>query len=281
MTVSKFKNENASVTVYLEGPKWNKKPAATFGNFTVKTNAAGREILIEAIEFVRANGITQIIGPMNGDTWHSYRFVTESDDSAPYLLEPKNRPEEVEIFKSAGFVEISKYFSARVALINTTKNTLAQSENLTVEAWDGSNPEELFAQVYELSSQAFSKNAFYKPIAEDEFMKMYLPMVPMMKRELIFFVRDETESLVGFLFGIPNYSQGPQTKTVILKTYASLVRGAGQLLAHSFHKAAFECGYNTAIHALIHDDNQSAQRSALEGATVFRRYGLFGLKLHE
>jgi hypothetical protein len=34
-----------------------------------------------------------------------------------------------------------------------------------------------------------------------------------------------------------------------------------------------------AIHALIHDDNLSALRSATEGAHVFRRYGLYGLRL--
>ena len=78
---------------------------------------------------------------------------------------------------------------------------------------------------------------------------------------------------------IPNYAEGPAAKSAILKTYASLERGAGQHLAHAFHTAALAMGFTTAIHALIHDDNESARRSAAEGATIFRRYELLGLRL--
>lgn len=59
------------------------------------------------------------------------------------------------------------------------------------------------------------------------------------------------------------------------------MKGAGKHLAYTFHKAATSEGVHTAIHALIHEDNLSALRSASEGAVVFRRYGLFGLKLYE
>jgi len=60
-----------------------------------------------------------------------------------------------------------------------------------------------------------------------------------------------------------------------------LQKGAGQRLAHAFHSAARDLGYETAIHALIHDDNLSALRSAAEGAEIFRRYGLFGKRLDD
>ena len=38
-------------------------------------------------------------------------------------------------------------------------------------------------------------------------------------------------------------------------------------------------GFETAIHALMHDDNLSAVRSGLNGADVFRRYALMGRAL--
>jgi hypothetical protein len=150
---------------------------------------------------------------------------------------------------------------------------------LQVEQWDGADPEELFQQVYGLSIAAFEKNAFYKPVLLDIFLQMYMPVVPVMKKELIFFARDPQGRLAGFLFGIPNYNEGPTPKSVILKTYASLQKGAGHLLTHAFHKTARELGFETAIHALIHDDNLSAARSEAEGAEIFRRYALYGLRL--
>jgi len=184
------------------------------------------------------------------------------------------------VFRSAGFAEISRYFSARVPLKETTGPTPPETDGLDVDEWDGSDPEALFRQVFALSRRASRNNAFYKPISEVAFLARYMPVVPMMKRELILFARRSDGSLAGFLFGIPNYAEGPNPKSAILKTYASLEPGAGRLLAYGFHKAAFRLGYENAIHALIHDNNTSANRSAAEGATIFRRYTLLGRKLN-
>ncbi|NHF73180.1 hypothetical protein [Paracoccus xiamenensis] len=271
--------EGARVTLYPDGPDWQGAPAATLGNFSSKDAAGGRVVLAQALTQARALGIRQLIGPMEGDTWHSYRFITESDDSPPFLLEPTNKPHEPALFTEAGFQPIGRYFSARVALNQTADNPPPAPEGFTITPWSGADPEALFGQVFDLSVEAFSRNAFYKPISRQAFLAMYMPVVPLMKRELIFFATTPKGRLMGFLFGIPNYAEGPQTKTVILKTYASLMPGAGRHLAHAFHSAARALGYDTAIHALIHEDNLSALRSAVEGAQVFRRYTLFGLRL--
>ena len=108
---------------------------------------------------------------------------------------------------------------------------------------------------------------------------MYLPVVPLLKQDLILFARDSTGALVGFLFGIPNYAEGPAPKSVILKTYASSQKGAGHWLSYQFYVNAKALGFETAIHALMHDDNLSAVRSGLNGADVFRRYALMGRAL--
>ena len=127
----------------------------------------------------------------------------------------------------------------------------------------------------------FSRNAFYKPISEADFLAMYMPIVPMLKKELIFFARRPDGELAGFLFAIPNYAEGPQSKTVIVKTYASLQRGAGGHLLYACEKAARALGYETAIHALMHESNDSTERSAADGAHIFRRYELLGLRLDD
>lgn len=281
MTPQQFKTEDATVTVYLDGPAWDGAATATLGKFSCKNSDAGAAILAQACDYIREQGISRVIGPMDGDTWHSYRFVTQTDGRPAFLLEPQNAAGAVAVFDAAGFAQISGYFSASVPLAQTAGVTPQTSADLTIEHWDGNAPETLFAQVYGLSMAAFAKNAFYKPISLETFLQMYMPVVPVMKKELIFFARDPAGQLAGFLFGIPNYNEGPDPKSVILKTYASLQKGAGQRLAHAFHSAACDLGYETAIHALIHDDNLSALRSAAEGAEIFRRYGLFGKRLDD
>lgn len=279
MTPTVFRTEDAKVSVYLDAPDWSGERAASFGQFSCRSADAGADVLSSAIAYVKTNDLRRIIGPMDGDTWHSYRFVTQTDDSPAFMLEPTHSDLPVEVCKAAGFEPISEYFSARVSLDETAGSTPPDVQDLYVEQWDGKDPEELFQQVYGLSIAAFSKNAFYKPVTLDVFLQMYMPVLPVLKKELIFFARTPTGKLAGFLFAIPNYAEGPTPKTVILKTYASLQKGAGQLLAHAFHTSARDLGYETAIHALIHNDNLSAVRSAAEGAQVFRRYTLFGLNL--
>ena len=150
---------------------------------------------------------------------------------------------------------------------------------MTVETWDGSAPEALFTQVHALSCAAFSRNLFYKPIDLAAFLPMYMPFVPMMKRELVFFARDGAGVLVGFLFGMPNYADGPKPASAILKTYASLQKGAGHAMITRFHRTARHMGFTTIVHALMHEDNLSALRSDSHGAQLFRRYALMGRRL--
>ncbi len=278
MTEHVFESDRAKARVYLNGPRWDDAPTATLGQFRCKDAEAGRQIVDDALAFIRDSGVRQVIGPMDGDTWHSYRYVTETDGSPAFMLEPPEHPLCRQVLDHAGFKQIGSYFSARVSLPQAKQTKPDDTSAFAVEAWDGTEPETLFHQVFDLSMEAFSRNAYFKPITREAFLAMYVPLVPMLKRELIFFARRTDGTLAGFLFGVPNYAEGPMSKTAILKTYASLEKGAGRHLAYAFHTAAAEAGYDTAIHALIHDDNLSALRSATEGAHVFRRYGLFGLR---
>lgn len=278
MTVETLKTDGAALTIHMDGPDWDGAPAATLGNVSFKSPQAGAELLQQALLRVRDAGFDRVLGPMAGDTWHSYRFISESDDTPAFLMEPANRPHEPQIFASAGFKPIARYFSARMSLATYDPTPLPAPADFTIEPWDGNDPDALFREVFALSSQAFAGNAFYTPITEPAFLEMYKLVIPMLKRELIFFARRPDGTLAGFLFAIPNYAEGLDTKTVILKTYASFLPGAGRHMVHACHSAARAMGFETMIHALIHDDNRSAERSRQEGGQVFRRYELLGLK---
>lgn len=278
MTVETLKTDGAAVTIHMDGPDWDGAPAATFGNISFKSPQAGEALLQQALVRVREAGFDRVLGPMAGDTWHSYRFVSESDDTPAFLMEPTNRPHEPLIFAAAGFRPVARYFSARMSLTTGESATLPAPAGFSVEAWDGKDPDTLFREVFALSSAAFSGNAFFTPISEAAFLDMYKPVIPMLRRELIFFARRPDGTLAGFLFAIPNYAEGLATKTVVLKTYASFMPGAGRHMVHACYSAARAMGFETVIHALIHDDNRSAERSRQEGGQVFRRYELLGLK---
>lgn len=274
-----FAREGASLSIYRDAPSWDEKRTAAIGAFKTGTPDAGASLLREAATLLKAEGFDAAIGPMDGDTWRSYRSVTQSDGSPPFLMEPVSDPHDVAAFEAAGFDVISGYVSTRVETETAIRERRSSRVGLDIVHWDGASPEDFFGEVYDFSVAGFARNRFYKPITREEFLGMYTPYVAFLKPELILFARRTGGELVGFLFGIPDYAQGPQTKTAILKTYASSVFGAGHLLADTFHRNALACGYTTTIHALMHEDNIALQRSRKLGGTIFRRYSLFGLEL--
>ena len=273
-----LEKDNAKLVLYRDASDWD-GPAMAVAKFRFPSVEAGAAVLQEAAELARAAGAKGIVGPMEGDTWHAYRVVSESDGRAPFLMEPTSGRHDLAALEAAGFNRIGSYFSATVPLAEVARPVPEARNGLMVNAWDGSDPEALFTEVHRLSCEAFRSNPFYKDIALDNFLAMYMPVVPLLKRELILFARNETGALVGFLFGIPNYAEGPAPASAILKTYASLQKGAGFALSSRFYAAAQALGHTTAIHALMHDDNLSALRSAANGAEVFRRYALMGKRL--
>jgi len=272
--------DGAKLTLFMDAPDWPEVGRAmAIGKCTFESAKAGVALIAQACDIARAEGAKGLIGPMDGDTWHSYRLVSQTDGTPPFLMEPPGDAVQAQAFTQAGFEAISHYASARVPLEQVPDTLPAPPDGMQLTQWDGTDPEALFAQVHAVSKQAFSKNPFYKDITREDFLAMYMPMVPLLKPELIWFARDSSDGLVGFLFGIPNYAEGPQSQTAILKTYASLAKGAGYALSQRFYHAAKALGHTTAIHALMHDDNLSADRSDTNGADIFRRYALYGKRL--
>lgn len=271
---------DARLTLYRDAPSWGEMTRTmAVGQFSCATAEGGADLLEQVAQQARKDGAEALIGPMDGDTWHSYRLITETDGSKPFLMEPSSKPHDIAAFKQAGFETVGSYFSASAPLAGIPTNAPRETGEFQIETWDGTAPEALFTQVHALSCEAFAKNPFYKPIDLKAFLAMYMPVVPLLKQQLILFARAKDSALVGFLFGIPNYAEGAQPSAVILKTYASLRKGAGHALSAQFYRASKELGYQTALHALMHDDNLSAIRSGLNGAEVFRRYALMGRRL--
>lgn len=275
-----FTRDGARVSLFPEAPSWDGARTMAVGKFSCDTAANGAAVLAEAEAAARKAGAGRLLGPMDGTTWNSYRLVVESDGTPPFMMEPSSGPADLAAFEAAGFAPVAQYFSSRVSLADM-QNPPPLMRKFHIETWDGTDPEAHFGQVFELSLEAFSRNAFYTPISREAFLGMYMPFVPVLRPEFVLFARDEAGALAGFLFAIPNYGAGNPPDAVILKTYASLQPGAGQALASVFHDTARAAGFTTAIHALIHETNASGRRSARLGAEVFRRYALLGKRLDD
>jgi hypothetical protein len=279
MSSEPIAHPGALARLYRSAPSLDGLRTAAIGGFRCESTEAGAALLGEICGRLKARGFGAVLGPMDGDTWHSYRLVIKGDGSAPFLLEPTSGAHDLSAFAQAGFEEVGRYFSARVPLDRELAPLPAPPAGIAIKTWNGADPEGCFAEVHALSCEAFARNAFYTPISRAAFLAMYMPLVPMLRPELLLLARDGAGRLQGFFFAIPNYQEGRAPSSVIMKTYASRVPGLGHAMLARAHGAAREMGFAQAIHALIHDQNRSADRSRREGATPFRHYALMGRRL--
>jgi hypothetical protein len=271
----RFGKAGASALVWRDAPSWDGRRTAAVGGFACASAAEGVALLDEIARRLAGEGYGAVIGPMDGDTWHRYRVVIESDGSPPFALEPVSGAHDRTAFAEAGFVPISEYVSTRGALHDSVGAAPAAMPDIAVAAWDGSNADRFIDQLFELSLADFSRNRFFKAITRQAFLELYAPVLPLIDPAHVLFAHGP-DGLAGFLFGLPDRLEGAQPRTVILKTYASRRRGVGHLLADTFHRRALALGFTHVIHALMHVDNVSRGRSARHATSVFRRYALMG-----
>jgi len=266
--------------LYRDAPSFEGRKTAAIGGFHCESPASGAALLAQAGDMLRSEGFDAVLGPMDGDTWHNYRLVTESDGSPPFVLEPVSGPHDQAAFAASGFTPVSVYVSTRARLDDAIGPAPPiRRDDVTVAAWDGRDTEALIGKLFAMSTTSFGERPYFKPITKAEFLKLYEPVLPLLDPRLVLFARDGAGDLVGFLFGLANRLEGDKPHTVILKTYASARRGVGHLLADTFHRVARDLGFVDVIHALMHVDNLSLDRSRQHAARIFRRYALMGQRL--
>lgn len=270
--------DGAELAIFRDGPSLDGARTAALGAFACETPEAGARLIREAMEQLKAEGLEAVLGPMDGSTWGKHRLVVESDGRPPFLMEPQNPAQYVDAFEQSGLKIVSRYVSA-VRPADVAVSGSESPKGLRLRDFDPGKAEEELTRIHALSLEAFAANIFYQPISLEAFLASYRPVLKAVDPELVLLAEDEAGELKAFLFAIPNLVEGPKPTSVILKTYASRVKGGGSMLANAFHERAKKRGYSDVIHALMHESNLSATHSGNTGGHVFRRYALWGGQL--
>jgi len=260
------------------------------GHYAVQDGDAHR-LLDHACQQLAKQGCTMAVAPIDGNTWRRYRLLSERGDEPIFFLEPDNPDEWCDQFRAQGFTTLAHYSSA-VNLDLTQQDPRLERvakrlEGLGVKVRSlnlqqfGSELE----KIYRLCLISFRQNFLYTPIAFTEFAAQYSQILPHLQPELVLMAEQE-DRLVGFLFAIPDLLQakrGEKINTVIIKTVAVLpdrqYAGLGNFLVAQCQAIAHQRGYRRAIHALMHDANNSRNLSRHYAQTI-RGYTLFAKRLN-
>ena len=286
-------NIGGSLHLWHNRPDYNGRKTSYIGNVNIheKYRKNEEQLFNKVFEELKKEGIETIIGPLNGTTWNTYRYVTEKGNGRPFLLEPWNEDYSVSLFEKLGFKHLARYISTVMEGMNSDgrKNLNKKIEKLKkfdyyedirVESAENKDLLTVLNKVYDLTVEAFKNNFLYSELEREIFLKMYMSYEDKIIKKFfkMLYLGDE---LIGYVFGIPDYAElGYKGKidTIILKTIAVSPiyngKGMGYILINSLVEEAEKEGYENVIYALMHQSNVSKNIGLLLG-NMLRKYTLF------
>ena len=282
-----------SLHLWHNRPDYNGRKTSYIGNVNIheKYRKNEEQLFNKIFEELKKEGIETIIGPLNGTTWNTYRYVTEKGNGRPFLLEPWNEDYSVSLFEKLDFKHLAGYISTVMEGMDSDgrKNLDKKIEKLKkfdyykdirVESAENKDLLKVLNKVYDLTVEAFKNNFLYSELEREIFLKMYLSYEDKIVKKFFKMLYLKGE-LIGYVFGIPDYTElGYKGKidTIILKTIAVSPeyngKGMGYILINSLVEEAEKEGYENVIYALMHESNVSKNIGLLLG-NMLRRYTLF------
>lgn len=282
-------------------------PYGMLGFFEAVDGPRGREavrrLFAEAISWLRETGAGEIIGPMDGDTWHKHRLNVGPFDDRPFLMEPYNPPWYQALWEEAGFRVLERYASTRVSTETVAdllepKRVEAFAAGYRLRPLDLDRFDEELRLIYRLSRVIFAGNFLYTEIPEDEFLALYAAARRLLHPRLVWFARSPEGEDVGFLFAFPDRFRAVaamrgrrgtlakirylmrrnEVDAVNFKTIGVLPGHrrsglAGALMCQG-HREAVALGFRRGNHCLFREGNPSGVLDAGTGR-LLRRYHLY------
>lgn len=273
---------------------WNQVPPlegeklGVIGLFESNSKEDSIFILEKANSILKEHLCTKAVGPMNGNTWQNYRFVTKTSERDPFFMEPQQPPDWPQWWQDAGFENWQKYCSLIQPLSEEDPRaprvlTRLSKNGVHIRPINTSEFERDLKAVFKVCLDAFRQNVLYTDVDESIFLSKYLPFADKLDPRFVLVAESEGQCC-GFIFSVPDLSQkqrGKEIDTIILKTLAinpnRKFAGLGILLVDLVQKEAREAGLKYAIHALMHNNNSSANIG--KHAEFLREYTLFSKSL--
>jgi GNAT superfamily N-acetyltransferase len=260
------------------------------GHYAARDAGSGRALLAAACGALAAKCCTLAVGPMDGNTWRRYRFVTERNGEPPFFLEPDNPNEWPEQFSAGGFTAFARYRSTLNDQLRRDDPEAAgiarrlARRGVSIRTLDETRIDEELCRLHRTAMRAFCRAPLYQPLDEAEFQAQYSRLLPFVRPEFVL-IAERAGETVGFLFALPDWAQHKRegrADTLIIKTVAVVPgrehAGLGRVLAWHCEERAAAAGFSRSIHALMAEPGTSLNISRGYARTM-RGYTLFARQL--
>ncbi|MCF0069473.1 hypothetical protein LZD49_03260 [Dyadobacter sp. CY261] len=261
------------------------KHAFSVGHYEcVERDEYAAQLLTQVTSTVQSWGGEYLIGPMNGSTWESYRFLSGHENPL-FFTEPCHHLYYNTQFVNAGFEPIAHYYSnIDRGMEPAHPEIVARAEELTalgmtIRPIDLADFEAEIERIFEFNTLAFKTNFLYTPISKEAFVKKYAQTKAYINPDLTLLAEDAAGNLIGYFFCIHDFFN-TVNKSLIVKTLARHPapewRGLGHVIGNVIYRKAVELGYTSAIHSFIYEHGTSKKLSTNFSGSNYRNYVLYG-----
>jgi hypothetical protein len=240
-------------------------------------NADWSEIIVC---FAKERGYQKVIGPINGNTWNTYRFCTDNYGKL-FFTDISSDPGYIGHLEARGFVPTWQYVSGRldtaqIKLPIITNRSFFERELVVTEIAPNELPEYL-PKMYPVVSSIFSENVLFSSISEISFIEKYMHLQPVLQKGDLFVVSHD-ENIVGFGLTLDDrtYSEkkGMVTKTIGRVKDRAYV-GVGAWISELIYKKYLLGNYDYMVHAFMYVGNNSLKISRIYGGEIIKKYAVY------
>jgi len=231
-------------------------PVGLVGLFACENDPAVAKALIEAAAMLLGSkGMRGIRGPMAGDIWHRWRFMTRGFGTRSFPGEPRQPEFYPELFRVAGFHPVRTYSTKLVTDLEAQLESFRMAENVarkrgyTFRFFERERWEEDVRNIYKLCLHSFATTWSVTPTTEGEFTDIYNRWLRRVGPDHIVLAEAR-----GEVVGLGLALVAPET-TINLKTIAVVPEHSGYGLGHSIaaelYRKAIAGGQTRAQHCLM------------------------------
>jgi len=224
--------------------------------------------------------VNVIRGPINFNTWHSFR-ISYPETNSPYFLEPFTRSYYKRMFKGYGFHTVYRGVTAIQEVEKTgfggyrTSFLKLRDKGFTFRMVDKRTLRSALEDIHRLSSDIFQDTWTFSKITLEEFLYQFSDVSELKACPLIVAAYHRGDRAIGFIFGAQDiYSR--RVNRVILKTlgvhpeYQGL--GIGRALLYLAYQTATASGATQFIFSTIRTDNSGIFKLITNNNPIYRHY---------
>ncbi len=277
-------------------------PFGQLGYFEAATEDAARSLIDAGLEWLRARGVKQVVGPMNGGAHRQHRFLVEGFEKPPFIFEPRNPPEYPRWFEASGFARAKTWWTYEASrpwfdklrrLLHPGVIRAARTGHRIVPL-EGA---EAIPRIHALLDAVWAGHLGYAPLSRDEFTAAFQGPLALMTRRWLGVVTDASGRDLGTAFMFPDWidevralggdamgfgrwlGTKPVPKRMVLHTVAfrpeARRSGAPFLIVHEGLGHLLEDGVEEIVIALVTEEWKLFSRALVPART----YALYGRAL--